>query len=156
MANEALIAQLETMATEALGGDGGLFLVQIRIKPTNNIKVFIDGDAGVTVADTIQLNRKLYPAIEAAKLFVDGDFSLEVSSAGIGEPLLLHRQYVKNIGRWLSVQTTDDEKNEGKLLEVTEDGILLEQQKGKGKKAETIMLSILFPAIKKAVVEVKF
>ncbi len=156
MAKEALIAQLESMANALLDAAGSIFLVQIRIKPTNNVKVYLDGDQGVTVSDTIQLNRKLYAALEEAALFPDGDFSLEVSSAGVGEALLLRRQYVKNIGRWLAVKTTDDRELEGELTTVDEGHIVVQEVKGKGKKAETITHTIPFDLIKKAVVEVRF
>jgi Uncharacterized protein conserved in bacteria len=70
-------------------------LVQVKIKPTNNIKVFLDGDNGITIEDCIKVNRKLYAEIEELAMYPDGDFSLEVSSPGVGEPLLLQRQYVK-------------------------------------------------------------
>lgn len=156
MANEALIAQLTEMANAALAESPALFLVTIRIKPTNNVKVFLDGDAGVTVQDTIDLNRKLYPAIEAAALFPDGDFSLEVSSAGIGEPLLLVRQYRKNVGRHLSVATIDGVILLGILREAGDTEMLLEVSTGKGKKAVTNMHTIPYTAVKKAVVEVVF
>jgi ribosome maturation factor RimP len=133
-----------------------IFLVQVKIKPTNNIKVFIDTDEGISIESCIRVNRPLYKAIEEAGIFEEGDFSLEVSSPGVGEPILLNRQYQKNIGRHFVVTTNEDNKIEGKLMAATDDGIVLEELKGKGKKQETITHSILFDQIKKAVVEVKF
>ena len=75
------------------------FLVDIWIKPTNNIKVFIDADEGIILSLLIEYNRKLYKKLEESGLFPDGDFSLEVSSPGLDEPLKLFRQYKKNVGR---------------------------------------------------------
>ena len=49
-------------------------------------------------------------------------FHLEVSSPGLDEPLKLHRQYLKNIGRKVEVLLKDGRKIEGKLLEVNETG----------------------------------
>ena len=46
-----------------------------------------------------RFNRALYKKIEEANFFPHGDFSLEVSSPGLDEPLKLYRQYKKNIGR---------------------------------------------------------
>jgi ribosome maturation factor RimP len=45
------------------------FLVEVRIKPTNNIKVFIDADEGINLAVLIEYNRKLYKLIEESTLY---------------------------------------------------------------------------------------
>ena len=72
-------------------------MVEVRIKPTNNIKVYIDGDQGVSIEKLVNYNRKLYKKIEEDGMYPNGDFSLEVSSPGLDEPLKMHRQYQKNI-----------------------------------------------------------
>eukprot|EP01035_Chromulina_nebulosa_P058653 gene58653-80320_t len=136
MANEAAIKQIENMINGLLEDMPGYFLVQIRIKPTNNIKVFLDGDQGITIETCIKINRKLYVWIEESKLFPDDDFSLEVSSPGLGEPLLMQRQYVKNIGRSVEVKLEDATVLEGELKAVNDEGIEIETITGKGKKAE--------------------
>lgn len=132
------------------------FLVEVRIKPTNNIKVFIDADEGINLATLIDYNRKLYKLIEESGLYVDGDFSLEVSSPGLDEPLKKHRQYKKNIGRYVDVLLHDASKKEGKLVEATEDGIIIEYETGKGKKKEIKQETILFTDIKQTKIQVKF
>src|SRR5215204_6734040 len=114
----------------------GHFLVEVRIKPTNNIKVFIDADEGVNLSHLIEYNRKLYREIEESVMYPDGNFSLEVSSPGLDEPLKLYRQYKKNIGRYVDLTLTDSSKKEGKLLEASEEGIVIETESGKGKKRE--------------------
>ncbi len=132
------------------------FLVQLRIKPTNNVKVFLDGDKGITIEKCIYFNRKLYKLIEEANLFSEGDFSLEVSSPGVGELLLSHRQYVKNIGRFVEIIFTDESKKEGKLLLVNENDIIIEHTHGKGKKAVTEQVVVPFSNIKTTIVQIKF
>ena len=132
------------------------FLVEVRIKPTNNVKVFIDADEGVILSELIEYNRKLYKQLEESGLFPDGDFSLEVSSPGLDEPLKLFRQYKKNVGRFVDVTFKDSTKREGKLLDATEDGIVIETETGKGKKKETKQESILFDQIKNTKIQVKF
>lgn len=132
------------------------FLVEIRIKPTNNIKVFIDADEGVNLAVLIEYNRKLYKLIEESALYPDGNFSLEVSSPGLDEPLKMYRQYQKNIGRFVDVLLNDTNKKEGKLIEATEDGIIIEYETGKGKKKEVKQETILFSDIKQTKIQVKF
>ena len=86
----------------------------------------------------------------------DGDFSLEVSSPGLDEPLKLNRQYKKNIGRFVEVLLNDTTKKEGKLLEATEDGIIIEYELGKGKKKEIKQETILFTDIKHTKIQIKF
>lgn len=132
------------------------FLVEVRIKPTNNVKIFIDADEGVILSDLIEYNRKLYKQLEESGIFPNGDFSLEVSSPGLDEPLKLFRQYKKNIGRFVDITLKDNAKKEGKLIEATEDGVIIETESGKGKKKETKQESVLFDQIKNTKIQVKF
>jgi ribosome maturation factor RimP len=149
---QAVIARVN----ELIAAEPDLFLVEVKIKPTNNIKVFIDGDLGVSIDRLIQYNRKLYKQLEESALFPNGDFSLEVSSPGLEEPLKLHRQYIKNTGRYIEVFTTDGVKREGKLLNAAEDKITMEETIGKGKKAEIKTHVIPFEQIKTTKIQIKF
>lgn len=133
-----------------------IFLVTIKIKPTNNFKIFLDADNGLSIEKCIKINRALYRQMEEKAMYPDGDFSLEVSSPGIDEPLKLHRQYTKNIGRFVAVTTNEEKKLEGKLLAVNEDSITIEQTEGKGKKLTIKNTDIDFSAIKETVVQIKF
>src|SRR6185436_14996779 len=96
---EPIIADLERKINNLIAVDPALFLVEIKVKPTNNIKVFIDGDQGVRIDQLSQFNRRLYSQLEEENIFPNGDFSLELSSPGLEEPLKSHRQYLKNVGR---------------------------------------------------------
>lgn len=156
MDTSAQIAAISGMINNLLADQPAVFLVQVKIKATNNVKVFVDGDNGITIENCIKLNRKLYAQLEEAGMYPDGDFSLEVSSPGVGEPLLLHRQYTKNIGRLLEVKTLEGAVHTGKLLSAEESGIALEVTTGKGKKAVTQTLSIPFEDIKEASVQIQF
>ena len=156
MSNEAAITQIEQWVNQVLAEEPEYFLVSARIKPTNNLKIFLDGDAGITIEKCVQVNRKLYKLIEEAAIYPEGEFSLEVSSPGLEEPLKMHRQYIKNTGREIEVLFADDTRKEGKLLAVTENDILLEHTEGKGKKAVTQQLVIPFTNIKSTTVQIKF
>ena len=151
------------MIGEILEEEPVYFLVDLRIKPTNNIKVFLDGDSGITIEKCVQVNRKLYKKLEEAALFPEGDFSLEVSSAGLDEPLKLFRQYKKNIGRQVEVQLQDGTQKEGQLMEVSEEGIVLEETTGKlsngklpPKKKEISSHTYLFNNIKSTKIQIVF
>ena len=156
MSTDTQIGVIKQKINELLAEHPTHFLVEIRIKPTNNIKVFIDADEGVNLAVLIEYNRKLYKFIEENSLYPDGDFSLEVSSPGLDEPLKLNRQYKKNIGRFVDILLNDTTKKEGKLIESTEDGIIIEYEIGKGKKKEIKQETILFTDIKNTKIQVKF
>ena len=132
------------------------FLVDIRIKPTNNIRVYLDSDEGMPLSELISYNRSLYKLIEESAMYPDGNFSLEVSSPGLDEPLKKHRQYKKNIGRSLDIVLHDGSKHEGKLLEVNEESITIETETGKGKKKEIKQETILFSDIKTTKIQIKF
>lgn len=97
------------------------FLVDMHISRDNRISVAIDGDNGVTIDDCIELSRHIEKNLNRD----EEDFELNVASAGLDNPLKLHRQYVKNVGRFIAVTTTDGEKTTGKLLEVTDNDITI-------------------------------
>ena len=156
MANDTIITEIEGMLTELLTAEPGDFLVSVKIKPTNNIKIFIDSDEGMSIEKCVKYNRRLYVQIEEKAMFPDGNFSLEISSPGVDAPLKMHRQYVKNKGRYVLVTFNDDTEKEGKLIEVTETDIIIEQTTGKGKKAETHQHVIPFDKIKTTTVQIKF
>ncbi|MEO6232279.1 MAG: ribosome maturation factor [Ferruginibacter sp.] len=149
---ENLVGQLLTDLDEMQD----IFLVSVRIKPTNNIKVFLDADNGLSIDKCVKLNRAMYHIIEEKGWYPDGNFSLEVSSPGLDEPLKLVRQYKKNIGRSVSVKLNDDTIQEGKLIAVNDDLIQLEYTEGKNKKAITLQKEIAFDQIKQTTIIIAF
>jgi ribosome maturation factor RimP len=154
MANEQVIASIRQLLEGLLSSNPEYFVVEVKIKPTNNVKVFVDGDKGVPVDKLVTLNRALYPLLESAGLFPDNDFSLEVSSPGLDEPLKLHRQYLKNIGRKVEVTLLDGTVKEGTLQAVTEDQITIEEVIGK--KKDKKISDIQFTEIKHTKVSIVF
>lgn len=156
MSNDAQIQVLGQKVEALINGEPDLFLVEVKIKPTNNIKVFIDGNQGISIEKLVQYNRRLYKQLEEENMYPNGDFSLEVSSPGLDEPLKLNRQYHKNIGRFVEVTDKEGGKKEGKLISADEAAIVVEEQKGKGKKLEIIQHTIPFDNIKATIVQIKF
>jgi len=135
------------------------FLVDVKITPQNKIMVFLDGDKGITVSDCAEISRYIENFFDRSR----EDFELEVSSAGIGKPLIKIRQYQKNIGRNLVVRTVDEKKITGKLTRVEENGIELQtpgkQQSGKSPKDDgkgDKINFINFKEIKEAKIKVDF
>ena len=133
-----------------------IFLVDLKVRPVNNIKIFLDADSGLGIEKCIKINRALYKIMDEMGIYPEGDFSLEVSSPGIEEPLKIHRQYVKNIGRSVEVTLNDESRKEGKLTAVNEEDIVIEFTEGKGKKTVDQKLSLPFTDIKTTKVQIKF
>ena len=149
-----VIEQIRTFLEPLLEGTD-VFVVNIKIKPTNNIKVFLDADSGMSIDKCVKVNRKLYSLVEESDMFPDGDFSLEVSSPGVDEPLVSDRQYKKNIGRTVAVTPVEEGPDKvGVLKEVKEDSIVLEMTVGK--KKEISVVEIPFKEIKTIIVQIVF
>ncbi len=148
--------KVRELVNAMLDGNPNYFLVDIRLKPGNSIRVTLDADSGVSIDKCVEYNRLLYKKIEEAGIFPPGDFLLEISSPGTDEPLRFHRQYLKNRGRTVEVTMGDGSKKEGKLVEVSEDGIIIEESVGKKKKKEVVMHTLLFDNIKSTKIQVVF
>ncbi len=156
MSIETQVNSIEQMVKGLLEDQPQYFLVEIKIKPTNNVKIYLDGDQGITIEKCISINRALYKQLEGSGLFPGDDFSLEVSSPGLDEPLKLHRQYVKNTGRPVEVLLKDGRKVEGKLLEVSDSAVKVEETRGKNKKKEVLLHDLTFDNIKSTKLQVVF
>ena len=154
MSRENQIETVQKLIQPLLVDD--IFLVDIKIKPINNIKIYLEADSGLGIEKCIKINRALYKLMEEMAIYPDGDFSLEVSSPGIEEPLKMHRQYLKNIGRQVEVVYNDGTIKTGKLLSVNENELKIEYTEGKNKKAVIIQLDIPFSEIKQTTVQIKF
>jgi ribosome maturation factor RimP len=142
MANEQVIISIREHAEVMLAEYPEYFVVDIRIKPTNNVKLFVDGDNGMPVEKLVAFNRNLYARLEAAALFPDNDFSLEVSSPGLDEPLKQQRQFLKNIGRKVTVTLLDGSEKEGTLLAATEELLTIEEVIGKKKEKKITEINL--------------
>ena len=152
-----LQSKVKELLNAGLEEDDSLFLIDFSITTDNKIKVVIDGDHGVTVEDCMKISR----AIEHNLDREEEDFSLEVASAGATAIIVVPRQYKKNIGRKLEVETLEA-TYEGNLTAVEDKHIVLEwkarQPKpiGKGKVTVQKKQEIDFSDIKKAKVVLKF
>jgi ribosome maturation factor RimP len=137
------------------------FLVEYKVKPTNNYKIFIDSDSGFTLEKAISINRRIRKQVEEAALYPEGDYSLEVSSPGVDTPLKMRRQFVKNIGRKLEIELLNEEAKGivGRLLEVGESDLVVEEIAGKPNKKtveELSKVTIALSEIKNALVLIEF
>ena len=149
------LEKIENFVKHFIEKSPDLFLVDVKSAPGNKITVLLDGDKGITIDNCTVINKALYKFIEETGLFGDKNFSLEVSSFGVDRPLQLLRQYKKNIGRTVEVVLNDGTKAEGKLTEVNDENIIIEEKTGKGNKM-TKTTTILFNQIKHTTVLITF
>ncbi|MEO9210665.1 MAG: ribosome maturation factor [Ginsengibacter sp.] len=150
------IVQIEEFVEMFIKEWPSVFLIETKMALGNVISVLLDADDGITIEKCTIVNKALYKFIEESDFFPDGNFSLEVSSAGVGKPLKLIRQYKKNIGRKVEVLMNDETKVEGTLTQVNEEDIIIEEQIGKGKKMTMNTTTILFNQIKHTTVLITF
>ena len=150
------VQPIEAMVQKLIEGADDIFLVSVRIKPINNIKVFLDSDIGVNIDKCARINRSMYKIIEEEAWYPEGNFSLEVSSPGVDEPLRLPRQYKKNIGRSVEVTFLDETVLEGKMTDANEAGIVVEYIEGKNKKAVVHIKEVAYSNMKQTIVQVSF
>ena len=126
MITEELIRQF---TNEQLEGSNK-FLISVKVKNGNNITVIIDGDEPLRIEDCIAVSRY----IEGKYDRETEDFELRVFSAGIDQPYVQLRQYIKNIGREVEVTLMDGAVIKGILLAADEQNIQLKEKVAKGKK----------------------
>jgi len=150
---QEMISKIEALLAPLLEGTD-MFVTNLQIEPGNNIKLFLDADEGLNVQKSVSINRQLVTQIDELGWYPNGDYSLEVSSPGVDEPLRSIRQYKKNIGRTLAVTNVEDLEQIGVLKAVTEVGISLEVKINK--KKETALVELPFENIKQSIVQVIF
>ncbi|WP_117882273.1 ribosome assembly cofactor RimP [Aureibaculum luteum] len=149
--------QVEKLVEEAIQENPKLFLIDLKISPDNTITIIVDGDEGVSIKECMRISRSVDSNLDRETT----DFSLEVSSPGLSEPFVNNRQYYKNLGKNLEVQTETD-KFEGKLLEANDEAITLEWKVrepkpiGKGKVTVVKTAVLRYESIKRAKVKLKF
>lgn len=104
------------------------YLVEFVMRNVNGrdiVELYVDTDTGITIDDCARLTRAMLEALETdteAQEIFGKNLRLEISSPGISRPLVLVRQYKKNIGRRLRIEFVDASSQtrvvEGTLLAV--------------------------------------
>jgi ribosome maturation factor RimP len=144
--------QVTTLVEAALEKMPHLFLIELKISADKTIKVVLDGDPEVCLEDCMQFSRAVEHEIDREM----HDFALEVSSAGVGSPLMQKRQFIKNIGRELEVVLPGEKPLKGTLVEATEEQIALQWKQrepkpvGKGKITVIKKKTLAYDAIDRA------
>jgi ribosome maturation factor RimP len=98
-----------------------IFLVDVLVKPGNVIRVHVDTPDGIAIDECVKISRFLNESLDRDV----EDYSLEVSSPGLGGSFKVKQQYEKNVDRQIEVLYTDGIKEHGILAAVGDKGIVL-------------------------------
>ena len=113
MINAKTVHQL---ANEFLDGGSG-FVVDIKVASGNVIRIDLENDDRTSIEDCVALSRHIEGSFDRE----EEDFSLDVGSPGLDKPLKVLRQYLKLIGKQVSVNPKDGKKMEGELVNIEEE-----------------------------------
>lgn len=140
------------------------FLVDIVLKPSKisqKVLILVDSDEGITISECTSISRRLAKQLEDLEVF-ENAYNLEVSSPGLDQPLILPRQFQKNIGRNLKISLKSGESFTGTLLEASVDAIKIQLPEPKKKKTKAVveevslLRDIRLEDIAKALIEISF
>lgn len=157
MLNKEFITRL---VEKNLADDPSLFLLDVSVSAgSGNSKVLItiDGDNGVSIEQCAKLSRSISQNLEDDNS-INSPYVLEVTSPGVDQPLQLHRQYLKNIGRNIKVTLNDNTEKKGMLVKVENDFIVIDEKKNKRRVEDKIdqQVEIPFDQISKTKVQISF
>lgn len=116
-----------------------MFLVDISVNERNVINVYVDSFNGLTIDQCINISRHVEHSFDRD----EEDFELQVSSPGLSESFKVREQFYKYEGRAIELVTVNNVKLEGKLLNVTDEGIELEtssREKVEGHKKKQLVV----------------
>lgn len=106
--------------------DPEIYVVDVSLKKGRQslLSVKVDTDDGISLAKCERVSRKLGNWLDETEI-INFSYRLEVSSPGIGYPLKIRRQYIRNVNKYLRIILEDNRQVEGKLLSVEENGIFI-------------------------------
>jgi ribosome maturation factor RimP len=104
--------------------NSGIYIVELKIASGNQIFLELDKEIGsIAIEDCMSVSRNIEHNLDREI----EDFSLEVSSAGLDQPLRALKQFKKNIGREVKVVTNQNgQKFQGILKAADEEQISVE------------------------------
>lgn len=68
------------------------------------LRAYIDKEGGITVNDCEDIAREMNPILDELD-YIDGSYTFEVSSPGLGRPLKKEKDYARNLGKDIEIRT---------------------------------------------------
>lgn len=115
------------------------YLVDLTVSASNQIRVELDHLDGISIDECVAMSRHIDSSFDRE---ID-DFELQVSSPGLDQPFKVFQQYVKNIGREVSIVKVEGQKLKGLLIDANQAEVTLEyetKEKVEGKKKKELII----------------
>jgi len=130
------------------------FVVDVNISANNVITIFFDKNNGVLVDDCLVISKYIQEKFDKDV----EDYELTVCSPGLTNPLKVKQQYIKNIGKEVSVKTNDGKRKTGILKKFETDLVLEVLKKKKGSRKDYVLedIAIPFEEIKETKLKINF
>ena len=125
----------------------GNYLEELTITSAGKVKiltVIVDSDSHLNLDQITAVTKEISEVVETLEELGDTAFTLEVTSPGIDRPLTKPRHWRKNLDRLVKITMTSGQDIQGRIGEVTETVVLVDDQK------------VSFEDIKRAVLEIEF
>ena len=131
---------ISKVAIERITELGG-FLVDVKMNANNAITIHFDKNEGVLIEDCISITKHVESVFDRDYQ----DYELSVCSAGLSEPFKVREQFLKNIGKEVSIKLKDGKRKSG-VIKFFDENLTLEVfKKKKGSKKDYIIEEIIIP-----------
>ena len=105
MANGTEIRALEL--GEQIAQKQNVYIVDVTYKKaddTYSLCYYIDKEGGITSDDCADVSREMNEILDRED-YVEGSYTFEVSSPGLGRPLKKEKDYIRSMGKELEIRT---------------------------------------------------
>lgn len=95
------------------------------------LRAYIDKEGGITINDCEAVARQMNPILDELD-YIDGPYTFEVSSPGLGRPLKKEKDYARNLGKEIEIRTyrpiEHKKEFQGKLKTYTEQTVTIQTE----------------------------
>ena len=114
------------------------------------LRLYIDKEGGITSDDCADVSREMNEILDRED-YVDGSYTFEVSSPGLGRPLKKEKDYARSMGKELEIRTyravNRQKEFYGILTAYDENTVTIEQEDGETltfQKADIALIRLAF------------
>lgn len=115
------------------------------------VRVSIDAEHGVGLDAAAEVSRLLDPVLDQLPALGTGPYTLEVSSRGVGAPLVLPRHWHRNVGRLVALTTNEGTSLTGRIAAADDTAATLELDDDPSDR-----VTIAYTSVRRALVQVEF
>jgi len=126
---------LQIIAESAGTRGEGAYLIDVKVKgkgSARKIEVLMDADTGIRIHQCAWFSRRIREKLEGDDELLEligENFDLMVSSPGLGEPIIIPRQYIRHNDKLLRIRYTDSFGEQAELSGHLKDVSLVEESR---------------------------